>query len=300
MSIELTFLGTSGNLPTKTRNHTSVHLKFLNHNVLFDCGEGVQRQLAIAGLSNYRVDAVFISSGHADHVLGLGGLIQTQSFLGRREELLVCGPRAVKRLIDFYAGPGFFEEGNYGVRFVEAQEGVVFDSQDFFVTAFPQKHSCQSFGYVFEEKTDVNLDVKKLEKLGLADNPACRVLKEKGAVEWKGKTIRLGDVMLPKRRGVKIAYCVETEPVEKAAEFVKNADVLVCETTYAEDLRDQAHAYGHMTAKDAARLAKKAKADKLVLTHYSARYDDEKALEAEAKEIFKNTVAAKDFTRIML
>lgn len=298
MAIELTFLGTAGNLPTKNRNHTSVHLKFLNHNLLFDCGEGVQRQLVLAGLSNYKVDGVFISSGHADHVLGLGGLIQTQAFLGKRDELAVCGSRAVKRLVDFYAGPGFFEEGKYAVRFVEAKPGLVFDSQDFTVSAFAQEHSCQSFGYVFEEKTDTNLDVAKLRKLGLENNPLCRTLKEKGAVEVKGKTVRIEDVSLPMRQGVKIGYCVETSPVEHAEKFVKDADILICEATYAEEMHEQAHAYGHMTAKDAARLAKKAGVGRLVLTHFSSRYDNEKDLEAEAREIFKNTVAAKDFMRM--
>ncbi len=103
MTFEITFLGTAANVPTKERNQPAVHVKFLNHYILFDCGEGTQRQMSIAGLSNFRINAIFITHIHADHLLGLGGIIQTQDFLGKKDELLIFGPKYIRKYVDFYS-----------------------------------------------------------------------------------------------------------------------------------------------------------------------------------------------------
>jgi ribonuclease Z len=292
MSIQITFLGTSANVPTKVRNHPAVHLKFLNHNILFDCGEGTQRQLTLAGLSHLKIDAIFLTHIHADHILGLGGIIQTQAFFGKSDELLIFAPREVKRYVDFYTkweGIGY----PFPIKFIEVKEGLIHENSDYVMNAFRVEHACLTYGFVFEEKKEVNLDQKKLDRFGLS-GPICKELKEKGVVEFEGKTIHLYDVMLPKKRGIRVAYCVDSAPCNSIIENAKNADLLICEGMYAEDLEDKAHEYFHMTAKDAGRIAKKAKVKRLALTHFSQRYEDEKVLEKEAKTIFKNTIAAKD------
>jgi ribonuclease Z len=168
------------------------------------------------------------------------------------------------------------------------------------MSAFKVEHTnCPSFGYVFEEKVELNLDKEKLKRLGLEGNPLNRTLKERGKVHWHGKTIYLKDVSKPVRKGIKIAYTGDSTPCDEITKAAKGADVLICESTFAEELKEKAHDYGHMTAKDAARIAKKAGVKRLLLTHISPRYDDNpKVLEKEAREIFRNTDIANDFMKI--
>jgi len=297
--MEITFLGTSTSTPTKLRGHPAIHVKFLNHNLLWDCGEGAQRQMILAGISPFRVSQVYITHEHGDHLLGLGGLIQTQGFLGRKEPLTVFGPRGIKKYVDFFANWKYsFRDFKIEVR--EIKEGAVYEDQDYTITAFKTDHlNCPALGYVFEEKVEVNLDKAKLKRMGLEGNPLCKELKERGKVQWKGRTFYLKDLSKPVRKGLKIVYTgdsVSCEEIEKAA---KSADILICEATFAEDMKEKAREYGHMTAKEAARIAKRAGVDRLILTHISPRYEeDPKIIEKEAREIFRNSDVASDFMRI--
>lgn len=296
--IEITFLGNAASLPTKERNLFSIHLKYLNNRMLFDCGEGTQRQLLTAGISPYRLQNIFITHLHADHILGLGGLLQTLNFLGREEGLMIFGPRKTKKIVDFFKNWDYFECG-FPIKTKEIwKDGLVFENKDFSITAFKVDHHCPTYGYVFEEKVEVNLDQRKIRKLGLERNPLCRKLKKEGKIRWKGKIVKLEDVAKPLRRKRKIVLAVDSKPCKSIVKYAKNADLLICEATHTEDLREKSHMYFHMTAKDAARIAKKADVGKLALTHFSARYEDEKVLEKEAKTIFKNTIAVKDLMSV--
>jgi ribonuclease Z len=299
--MEITFLGTSTSAPTKTRNHPAIHAKFLNHNFLWDCGEGTQRQMALAGISPFKISQIFITHVHGDHLLGIGGLIQTQGFLGRKDKLTIFGPKGIKKYVDFFAGWEYsFHEYEIEVR--EIKDGLVYEDEDFVMRAFKADHNqCPDYGYIFEEKVEVNLDKEKLRKMGLEGNPACRELKENGRVVWRGKTVLLKDVSKPVRKGLKIVYTGDSKPCEEIAKAAKDADLLISESTVGEELKEKAHDYGHMTAKDAARIAKKAGVKRLILTHISPRYDeDPKILEKEARTIFKNTDIANDFMSIEL
>jgi ribonuclease Z len=298
--IEITFLGTSSGVPTKNRNTFSVHFKFLNNRFLFDCGEGTQRQLFKAEISPFKIQNVFLSHLHADHVLGLGGLIQTLHSLGREEELNIFGPKGIKEIVEFFVDWGDHFKAGYPIFIHEAKEGLVFKNVDYTITAFRTDHNVPCLGYVFEERVGINLDMKKLGKIGIGEGVHCRELKENGSIIWKGKKIKLENYSKPVRRGKKICMVTDTRPNNNIIKYAKNSDIFICEATHADDLKERSHEYGHMTSKDAARLAKKAGVDKLYLTHFSARYDDEKFLEKEAREIFKKTYAAKDLMKIDL
>lgn len=300
MAIEITFLGTSCAVPTKQRNHSSVHLKYENYNILFDCGEGTQRQMIAAGLSVYKTTHVLLTHLHGDHSLGLAGLLQTMAFQGKKQPLTIIAPKGSKDTIKFLAEWPYFNLP-FELKVIEAhKDSIAFENQDFEIHAFPVKHSCPTINFVFQEKTQANLDVRKLEKLGLKNNPLCAELKQKGSIKWKNKTVKLKNVVLPVKPGRKIAYVTDTVYFDELAKPIQKANLLICESTFSENLKTAALEKQHLTTVDAARLALKARVEKLVLTHYSARYDDEKQLEREAKKVFKNTIAARDFTRIQL
>jgi ribonuclease Z len=297
--MEITFLGTSTSAPTKTRNHPAIHVKFLNHNFLWDCGEGTQRQMALAGISPFKVSQIFVTHVHGDHLLGIGGLLQTQGILERKTAMSIFGPRGIKKYVDFFAN-WEYSFRDYEIDIKEIKEGIVYEDEDFKMTAFRGEHKqCPNYGYIFEEKVEANLDKEKLRKMGLEGNPACRELKEKGKIVWRGKTVLLKNVSKPVRRGIKVVYTGDSEPCDEILKAARDADLLISEATFSEELADKAHDYGHMTTKDAARIAKKAGVHRLILTHISPRYDDNpKELEKEARELFKNTDIASDFMRI--
>jgi ribonuclease Z len=297
--MEITFLGTSTTMPSKTRNTTAIHIQHMDNRLLFDCGEGTQRQMMLANLSVFKLSAIFISHLHADHVLGLGGIIQSMAFLGREKELFIFGPPKIKKYIDFYQNWDYFD-CPYKITTKEVKDGKVFDDTDYSVSAFEVEHGFPAFGFVFEEKTEINLDKKKLKKLGLEGSPICRELKEKGEIEWRGKQVRLEDIAAPHKLGKKIAYTGDSKPCPNLAKWSKNADLLICDATFSDDLKQKAHDYWHMTVKDAARVAKEADVGKLVLTHFSPRYEDVSELVKEAKAVFKDTVAAEDFMKLVL
>lgn len=295
--IQISILGTTSNAPTKERNHPAVHLRYKAANLLFDCGENAQQQMMKLGLSIFKIDAVFISHLHADHILGLGGLIQTMAIMGRQKELFIYGPPKIKKYVDFFLNWENFKCG-FPIKPIEVKEGRVHEDDDYTVTAFGLKHSVPCFGYVFEEKVERNLNKKKLKEAGLYNKPECGELKAKGKIKWNGKTIKIEDVSDPLRSPRKVVYCMDTQPTENIIKHAKNADLIICEGTYDESLKEKAHEYYHMTTKDAARIAQKARAKKLLITHFSPRYDDLKPLEKEAKQVFKNTVIAKDLMQL--
>lgn len=298
--IKATFLGTTCTAPTKERGHPAVHLKYLGHNMLFDCGEGAQRQLMLAGISPFKIGSIFITHLHADHLLGLGGLIQTMSFWGRENEVCIYGPKGIGKFVEFYEKWPYFKCG-FPIKvkeLVNKTAKVVHKTPDYKIMAFPVKHSCPCYGYVFEEVVEVNLDKKKLKKLGLYGNKKCRELKEKGKIRWKGHTVKLEDVTKPSRRPLKVVYCMDTNPLESIVKNVEGADLLICEGTFSDELREKAHEYGHMTVKDAARIAKKANVAQLIITHFSPRYENTDDLKKQAQSIFRNTIVAKDLMEV--
>ncbi len=296
--LDITFLGTGSGPPTKSRNHSAIYLHYDTHNMLFDCGEGTQRQMIIAnGISFMKLDHIFITHWHADHWVGLIGLLYTMNLEGRNRPLYIHGPDAERFIGDIldldYWGSGFkvipkdvSSEGN--------RETKVYETDQFEITSIPTRHSIPSVAYCFRERDRVNVDIEKAEKLfGLKEGRLVGKLKEKGEVEFKGKKITLDDVGI-RKPGIKLVYSGDTEPCENIVALSKGADVLIHDATFVETKEEMMHS----GAKEAAALAKKAEVKNLILTHFSRRYTDLREIEAEAKKIFPSSFVARDFMTV--
>ncbi len=302
MSIQVIFLGTSGSVPTPKRSLPAILIRRENEQVVFDCGENAQRQMIIAKTGFHKKMKVFISHMHGDHILGLPGLLQTMALLDRTRELDIYGPLGVKR---------FLEDLRETVQFVLTfpvniheiiEPGTVCEEEEYFVNAVKSNHVIESFAYAFVEKPRPGrFFPKKAKALGLKEGPLWSELQKGMKVKLQdGRVVKPEDVMGPLRRGRKIVYTGDTRPFEGFAEFARDADLLINDCTFGDELAERAEEDGHSTASQAATNAKKAKAKKLVLTHISARYDDTTPLLKQAKKIFKNTVVAEDFFRVEL
>lgn len=300
--IEITILGTGTGIPTPKRNHAAIYLRHDDNYMLFDCGEGTQRQIFKARLNFMRIDRIFITHWHADHWAGLIGLMQTMNLEKRQRPLEIFGPEAERFVSDIldldYWGPRF-EVIPKNVPFEGAGETVLVDAKEFQITSIPARHSVPAVAYCFKEKDTWNVDIKKAEKkYGLKQGRMVGKLKKLGKIEFKGKKIRLKDVGYVKP-GPKFVYTGDTKPSPNILKMAKGADVLLHDATFGEEF-EKAADRAHTKISDAAQTAKKAGVKKLLLTHFSRRYVDLGPLEKEAKKVFKNSEAAKDFMRIEL
>jgi ribonuclease Z len=297
--IEAVFLGTGSGIPTPKRNHASVWIRHERECMLFDCGEGTQRQLITVKLNFMKIDRIFITHWHADHWAGIIGLLLTMNMEDRKRPLYIYGPEA-DRFVGDILDLGYWGTGFRVIAKPVPYEGdeieKVYSTRDFVVTSIPVSHSVPSVAYSIKENDRMNVDIKKAEKLyGLKQGPLVGKLKEKGEITFKGKKIRMKDVGYLKRGG-KIAYSGDTLPSDNLVKLAENADVLIHDATFRKD--EKVEGWLHADSTEAANVAKKAKVKKLILTHFSRRYASAKELEEEAKEIFRNTVAAKDFMQI--
>lgn len=298
--IEAIFLGTSSMFPTEKRAHSSIFVRLGPENILFDCGEGVQRQMRIAGISPMKITKIFISHWHGDHALGLGGLIQSMSASNRKEKLMVYGPRGTSRYIyhilrSFAFDLSFKVEANE-IMLKEKMHRIV-DEPDFAVEAFPLKHIIPCMGYSFIEKGRRKIDIDYVKKqIGITRDPVLGNLQKGKNIVYKGKKVLASKAtfMTPDKR---LVYIADTKYFKGIENFAKEADVLISEATYGNDITDRAKEYFHLNAEAAAKIAKEAGAKKLILTHFSQRYTSLKPLEEEAKKIFKNVAMARDFDR---
>jgi len=296
--LEIVFLGTGSGIPSKRRNHAAIWLRYEGDHMLWDCGEGTQRQLLKAGLNFMKIDRIFITHWHADHWAGLIGLIQTMNLEKRKRALHIYGPdaeRFVSDILDLdYWGPRFRitpmtvpSEGD--------EITTLLKTRDFEVLSTPVKHTVPAVAYCFKERDRVNVDLKKAAKFGLRQGPLIGKLKMKGEIEYKGKKVNLKDVS-DTNQGLKVVYSGDTKSCKNLGSIANDADVLIHDATFIEEKDNRMHT----GAKEAAQIAKQANVSKLVLTHFSRRYQDMKDIEKEAKKLFKNTVIAEDFLRLEL
>lgn len=292
--IKLTFLGTGSMVPTKERNHIAVLISYKNENILIDCGEGTQRQLKLADISPTKVTKILISHWHGDHVLGLPGLMYSLAAGEYSKTLDIYGPRGTKEFM-FHLLKGFAYKDQISYKIHEIEEGIFLETKDFKLEAKKLIHTAPCFGYAFLEKDRRNIDVEYLKKHhGFSRHPILRDLQNGKDIVWKGKKIKASKATRL-TEGKKIAFVSDTAYCKSAVDLAKDADLFVCESTYLNELEAKASDYKHLTAKQAAEIAKKAKTKKLILTHFSQRYKGIKDIEKEAKKIFKNSVCAKDF-----
>lgn len=289
---DITILGCSSQQPTRFRNHGAYLFRWNEEGLLFDPGEGTQRQFIFANVAPTCVNRIFVSHFHGDHCLGLG------SFLMRLNLDKVTHP-----IHCYYPASGkkYFDRLRYGTIYHEIinviehpvyEEGIVEDDGKFKIEARFLDHGVENIGWKITEPDQLKFDQEKLNAAGIR-GPKVRELLEKGKIEIDGHTIEVADVSWI-RKGDSIAIVIDTRVCKNAIETARGAKILLCESTYLEEHRDLAYKHHHMTALQAAEIAAEAGVKKLILTHFSARYLNLKPFEQEARKVFPNTFAADD------
>ena len=288
---ELVVLGTASQAPTRDRNHNGYLLRWDGFGVLFDPGEGTQRQMVRAGVASSAVDVVCVTHLHGDHCLGLPGVLARMTLDGRAGpvEILFPEPSELEMAILLHTVVG---RRTVEPVAVPARDGVVRRGPPLSISARWLDHTMPALGWRLEEPPGRAMDREALERAGIT-GPAVGALIERGSLRTPQGTVRLEDVSRP-RPGRSFAFIMDTRPCPGAIELARGADLVVCESTFLSSEADLAHRYGHMTAAQAATLAAEAGARRLVLTHFSQRHPDEQAFAREAAAIFPDVVAARD------
>ena len=296
--IKITFLGTTCMQPTKTRNHSGIYISYEKENILFDCGEGTQRQLRIANLKPSKITRICISHWHGDHVMGLPGLLSTMAADQYSKTLHIYGPKGIKRQIAFMqkAFPNKFE---IGLEIHEVKPGIIFKDNKITLETHKLNHCISCFGYSIIEKDKLKINSSKLKKIGLS-GPLVGKLQQGKNIRFNSKIIKSEDYT-SKIKGRKIAYVADTRPCVGMVNLAKNSDILISESTYLWKDFDKAVEHFHMTAKEVAENATKCNVKKIILTHPSMRYKDVNEMVIEAKEYFDGEVVfAEDFSQFEL
>lgn len=298
MSVRIVFLGTGSGKPMPQRNVSSMALFREGELFLFDCGEATQLQLTRSNLRPGALSAIFLTHFHGDHVNGLPGLIGSLTLNQRDRPLNLFGPRGLKRWFRCMHDLHILRPG-FPVHIHELDEpGVIWERENFRFETRALEHRVDAWGYALvEDDRPGRFDVDGARELGIEPGPLYGKLQDGETVELDdGRTIEPSQVLGPDRPGLKIAYCTDTVPCESTKQLGANADILVHEATYPAGEESRAHRRGHSTAADAARCARSAEAHKLILTHISQKYLRLGDFVAGAREIFENTVVARDLS----
>jgi len=298
--VRLVFLGTGGSLPTPERNVSATALQRGSEILLFDCGEGTQRQFMASSASFMKVEKIFITHFHGDHFLGLPGMIQSMSFSGRSDPLSVFGPPGMIEIVRTSVTMGHFGCG-FDIRVRELRGGETAEFDGYEVQAVEVDHIVPALGYVLREKDRPGRFLPdRARELGVREGPLFRKLQRGESVRMGGSVIESGMVMGSPRLGMKIAFSGDTRPCEALIEAARGADLIVHEATIDSSLRSQAAEFGHSTAREAAEVAARAGAAALYLNHISNRYEDASVLESEAREVFPNAVLTHDLMVVQI
>jgi ribonuclease Z len=292
---ELLVLGSSAQTPTRRRNHNGYLLRWDRELLLFDPGEGTQRQLIHAGMSGARINRICITHFHGDHCLGLPGIIQRLSLDQASGPVHAYYPAEGSQYFDRLRTAAAFHETTELVAHPCAP-GVVASAEAFELSALALQHRIPTLGWRLVEPPRRHFLPERLAARGI-EGPAVGRLRRDGAVEAPGGTVRLDDVS-EVRPGQRFAFVMDTVLCDAAFELAADADLLVCEATYLTADEHLALAYKHLTAAQAARIAAESGARRLVLTHFSQRYPDVERFAQEAGEIFPDVVLAEDLMRI--
>lgn len=295
----LVFLGTGGSMPSKKRSLPSIAIRFAGELLIFDCGESTQRQLLSSGIGLPSKINVFITHLHADHFLGIPGLLFTLGMLGREIPLTIHGPRGIREVVDMLL-QACRVELPFEVYINEITEGVIYKGRGFVVEAAIAKHRVEAYAYRLKEDTRPGkMNVEYLESIGLERGPKWGLLQRGIPIEHRGLIINPKDAVGPPRPGRTVVYSGDTSPSDRIVEFSKNADVLIHDATFSSDLVERAKEDGHSTASQAAEIALNANVSILYLFHISPRYqDNEELLLAEARKLFPRTYLPNDLDRV--
>jgi ribonuclease Z len=299
MDLDVLFLGTSGSMPTAQRAPTALLVRRGGERMLFDCAEGTQRQLLRSGVGLIELREIFLTHFHADHFLGLPGMLKTFSLRGRDVPLDIYGPPGLKSL--FTVLKRIFGNLTYPVNLIELRTGDVLERGDYNIVTFPVAHGVSSIGYaLLEHPRPGRFDVDGADALGIPPGPERGALQRGDSVTLAdGRTITPDAVLGPARAGRKLVITGDTMPAGSVLEISHAADLLVHEATFGEDEADRARETMHSTAREAAELAREAEVTMLALTHLSNRYFGSE-LAREARAVFPETVVPKDFDIIEL
>jgi ribonuclease Z len=297
--LRIIFLGTGGSWPTVKRNVSSLAIKRGSEILLFDCGEGTQRQFQQSNLSYMQISKIFITHFHGDHFLGLPGLIQTMQLNDRDKPLHIYGPKGMKDLTDHLLTLGYFRP-SYEIISHDLINDDEIDFDEYSIYTLKVKHNVPVLSYCLKEhQRPGKFNKPKALELGIPEGPLFSKLQYGQAITLpNGKKITSGMILGPSRKGRKIVISGDTMPCEEMITFSKNADVLIHEATFDSELEDIAREYGHTTAAQAAEIAKKARVEKLFLVHVSPRYLDYRVIENDARKIFIQSFVPKDFQEI--
>lgn len=292
--IRVTFLGTAAARPTVGRNVSSIALQREGELMLLDCGEGTQRQMMRYG-TGFGVGAIFVTHLHADHFLGLIGLLRTLSLQGRTEPMEIYGPRGSRKTLQQAINLGV-ERVRFPVEVVELRDGDRVEREEYDVVAFQARHGTRAVGYALKEHDRLGrFDVEKARALGVPEGPLFGRLHRGETVDVDGRTIRPEEVVGPPRAGRSVVYTGDTLPSDTVREVARTADLLIHDATFGAEEAERARDTRHSTAREAAEVARDAGVRRLILTHLSARYaDDPDPLEAEAREVFPGARVAYD------
>ncbi|PEE41919.1 ribonuclease Z [Bacillus pseudomycoides] len=299
--MEFVFLGTGAGVPSKGRNVSAIALQLLEERGetwLFDCGEATQHQILHTSVRPRRIEKIFITHLHGDHIFGLPGLLGSRSFQGGTTPLTVYGPKGIKQFIEVALSVSTTHV-KYPLKIVEiTEEGIVFEDKQFHVETKRLSHGIECFGYrIVEKDIQGHLLVEKLLEAGVKPGPIFKRLKDGEVVELEdGRVLHGKDFIGPPQKGRIITILGDTRYCEASRILAQDADILVHEATFAAADEIQAHDYFHSTTEQAASIALQANVRRLILTHISSRYqaDTYKELLQEAQLLFANTEIAMD------
>jgi ribonuclease Z len=290
--IRIIFLGTSDSVPSAKRNHPAFLLTYEGENILVDCGEGTQRQFRKAGLNPCKITKILITHWHADHILGIPGLLKTLALSGYNKTLYIYGPKGTKFLMNallklFGISQDFKIE-------IQEVSGKFLENNNFYLEAESMTHGTPCNAYNFVKKGRVRIDKAKLKKFKIKEGPHLKYLKEGKDMKYNGKLYSAKNLTF-RTEDKKISFALDTSFNGKITGFVKNSDAFVCEASYLDELKDLAKKHHHLTAVQVAEISKKAKVKKLLLVHISQRYEKNyERILGEAKKIFKNSAIPQD------
>ncbi|MEJ2679525.1 MAG: ribonuclease Z [Gemmatimonadota bacterium] len=292
--MRVTFLGTAASRPTVGRNVSSLIVQRGGESLMFDCGEGTQRQMMRFG-TGFALSDIFFTHMHADHFLGVIGLLRTMGLQGREPPMRLWTPRGTADILHSAVHLGV-ERVPFEVAIQELRAGQKVKQEGYDIVAFRTSHGGASLGYALVEHQRLGrFHPDRARELGVPEGPLFGRLHRGEVVEVEGRTIRPEDVVGPPRPGRRVVYTGDTRPSEKTVEMARDADLLIHDATFADEEADRARETGHSTAREAATVAKEARAERLVMTHVSPRYaDDPRVLEREAREVFRSSVVAFD------
>jgi ribonuclease Z len=299
VDLDVVFLGTSGATPTAQRAPAATLVRRGGERILFDCAEGTQRQLLRCDIGLVELREVFLTHFHADHYLGLPGMLKTYSLRGRELPLTIYGPPGLRALLT--ALRRIFGRLTYPIETVELGPGDALERDGYRLHVFAVNHGVSAVGYgLVEHERPGRFDVEAADALGVPDGPARGELQRGEPLSLPdGRSVEPSQVLGPPREGRKLVLTGDTAPAPSVVEAAKGADLLVHEATFLADERERAHETLHSTAAEAALVAREAEVRLLALTHLSTRYFGHEVVE-EARELFPDTVVPRDFDVIEL